>query len=47
MSNSAYGKAMENVRKRVQNRLVDNAKYCNKYVSRPSFFHRRYLVNIV
>ena len=38
MINSIYGKPMENLRKRINVRLVNNAKDCKKYVSKPSFF---------
>ena len=37
MINSAYGKTMENVRKRINVRLVNNAKDYKKYVSKASF----------
>ena len=37
MNNRVYGKAMENLRKRVKVRLVNNAKDDKKYVSKPSF----------
>ena len=37
MNNSVYGKTMENLRKRIKVRLVNNAKDYKKYVSRPSF----------
>ena len=37
MNNSVYGKTMENLRKRVKIRLVNNAKDYEKYVSKPSF----------
>ena len=47
MNNSIYDKTMENLRKRVKFRLVNNAKYYKKYVNRPSLFHRRYLTKIL
>ena len=37
MNNSAYGKTMENLRKRIKIRLDNNAKDYKKSVSRPSF----------
>ena len=35
-NNSAYGKKMENLRKRINARFVNNAKDYKKYVSKPS-----------
>ena len=40
---SVYGKTMENLRKRVKVRIVNNAKYYKKYVSKSSFVSRKYL----
>ena len=37
MINSAYGKTMENMRKRMKIRIVNNEKDCIKYSSRPTF----------
>ena len=37
MFNSAYGKTMENLSKRINVRLVNNAKDYKKYVSKLSF----------
>ena len=37
MNNSIFGKTMENLRKRMNVRLVNNAEGCKKYVSKPSF----------
>ena len=37
MINSVYGKTMENLRKRINIRLVSNAKYFLKYTSRPTY----------
>ena len=36
MINSAYGKTMKNMRKRINARLVNNAKNYTKYTSKPS-----------
>ena len=36
MINSVYGKTMENLRKRINVRLVDNKKKIFKYTSRPT-----------
>ena len=36
MINSVYGKTMENLRKRMNVRLVNNKKYLLKYTSRPT-----------
>ena len=37
MISSVYGKTMENLRKRINVRLVNNAKDYKKYLSKPSF----------
>ena len=37
MISSVYGKTMENLRKRINVRLVNNAKGYKKYLSKPSF----------
>ena len=37
MINSVYGKTMENLRKRINVRLVNNEKYFLKYTSRPTY----------
>ena len=37
MINSAYGKTIENLRKRINVRLVNNAKDFLKYTSRPTY----------
>ena len=37
MNISVYGKAMANLRKRINVTLVNNAKDYKKYVSKPSF----------
>ena len=36
MINSVYGKTMENLRKRINIRIVNNEKYFLKYTSRPT-----------
>ena len=42
MNNSAYGKTMQNLRKRSNFRLVNNAKDYLKYVSNPIFISQKY-----
>ena len=37
MINSIYGKAMENLRKRIRVKLVNNEKDYLKHVSKPTF----------
>ena len=37
MINSVYGKTMENLRKRISVRLVNNAKDFLKYTSKPTY----------
>ena len=37
MMNSVYGKTMENIRKRINVRLVNNAKDFSKYTSKPTY----------
>ena len=41
MNNSTFGKAMENLRKRIDVRLVNNAGEYKKYVSKPSFVSQK------
>ena len=41
MINSVYGKAMENLRKRINVRLVNNAKDYTKYTRKPSFVSQK------
>ena len=41
MNNSVYDKTMENLRKRIKVRLVNNVKDYKKYVSRPSFVSQK------
>ena len=40
MINSVYGKTMENLRKRMNARLVNNAKEFLKYTSRTKYTHK-------
>ena len=47
MNNSAYGKTMENLRKRINVGLVNNAKDYLKYVSKPTFISQKILVEIL
>ena len=41
MINSVYSKTMENLRKRINVRLVNNARNYKKYVSKPSFVSQK------
>ena len=41
MNNSTFAKTMENLRKRISVRLVNNAKYYKKYVSKQSFVSQK------
>ena len=41
MNDSVYGKTMENLRKRIKVRLVNNTKVYKKWVSRPSFVSQK------
>ena len=41
MINSVYRKTMENLRKIINFRLVSNAKYYKKYVSKPNFVSQK------
>ena len=41
MNNSVYGKTMENFRKRIKVKLINNAKDYEKYASKPSFVLRK------
>ena len=43
MNNSVYGKSMENLRKRIRVRLVNNSKDYKKYVSRTNFVSEKIL----
>ena len=39
--NSIYGKCMENIRKRINVKLIKNSKDYARYVSQPNFFSRK------
>ena len=41
MSNSTFGKKMENLRKIINARLVNNVRDYKKYVSKPSFVSQK------
>ena len=41
MINSFYGKTMENLRKRINRRLINNAKYYIKCVSEPTLVSQK------
>ena len=41
MNNSVFGKTMENVRKRANVRLVNNAKDYTRYINEPSFVSQK------
>ena len=43
MINSDYGKAMENLRKGINVRLVNNEKYFLKYTSKPTYITHKFL----
>ena len=47
MNNSVYGKAMENLRKRINFKLVNNAKDYIKHTSKPSFVSQKIFNKIV
>ena len=44
MINSVYGKTMENLGKRINVRLVNNARDYKKYVSKASLFQKNFFV---
>ena len=46
MINSVYGKTMENLRKRINKRLVNKADFL-KYTSKPTYISHKFLVKIV
>ena len=41
MNNSAFGKTMENLRKRMSVKLVKNARDYVRYISKPSFVSQK------
>ena len=41
MNNSVYGKTMENLRERINVRLVNNEKYFLKYTSKPTYINHK------
>ena len=45
MNNAIYGKAMENLRNRIDVKLVDNGKDYLKYTSKPSYMSHRIFDN--
>ena len=47
MINSVYGKTMENVRKIINARLVNNEKDFLKYTSRPKYITHKVFVKIM
>ena len=47
MNNSAYGKAIENLKEKVKVGLVNNAKNYKKMQANQVLFHKRYLVQIL
>ena len=47
MVNSIFGKAMENLRERINVELINNAKDYVKRKSRPNFISKKYLVKVL
>ena len=45
MNNAAYGKTMENLRNRIDVKLVNNKKYYLKWASKPSSMSRKIFEN--
>ena len=43
MNNSVFGKTMENLRKRISVKLVNNSKYYVRCISKPSFVSQKIL----
>ena len=41
MNNNTFGKAMGNLRKKINIRLISNAGHYKKYVSKPSFVSQK------
>ena len=46
MINSVYGKAMENLQKRINMRLINNAKDFLKYTSKPTYSTHKIFGNL-
>ena len=44
MNNNVFSRTMENLRKRINVKLVNNATDYKKYVSKPSFISQKYSV---
>ena len=47
MINCVYGKTMENLRRRINVRLVNNEKYYLKHFGKPTFISQRILIKIL
>ena len=47
MNNSTFGKTMDNLSKRINIRLINNAEDYKEYVSKQVLFHRKYLIKIL
>ena len=48
LNNAAYGKTMENMRKRIKIRITNNEKDFRKYASRPTYIsHKKFGKNLV
>ena len=45
--NSVYGKTMENLRKRINVRLVNNAENFLKYTTKPTYITHKILIKIL
>ena len=41
MSNVVYGKTMENLRKRIDVKLINNEKYYSKWTLKPSYISQK------